>query len=91
MPEVLGFNTFRSGEATPTVLRVLGLRGAPRSGGCPLTVFTFSSVLLYKACYVSGSWEKLKYLLILFQARLDPRKPSLSPYPPAPIQRPLLR
>lgn len=48
MQERLGFNTFCTGEATPTVLAVLGLKWALIEG-VPTSLFSaFLSGLLYK-------------------------------------------
>ena len=83
MQERLGFNTFRTGEATPTILGVLGLKGElikampPDCSHLPLCPPLKSLIRLRD---LGGG--QLKSLLIFPHVRLGPHKPSLSPYHP---------
>lgn len=79
MQERLGFNTFRTGEATSTVLAVRGLKWAPIEGVPPSLFSPSSQSFSIKFDTLKGVGERLKSLLILSHARLGPHEPSLSP------------
>lgn len=82
MQKRLGFNIFRTEEATPTVLGVLGLKGALIKGLSP-SLFSSSSLSFSKKLgTLKGVGGRPKSWLILPYTRLGPHKPSLSPYHP---------